>query len=208
MIGDDEDKTLEVLNPPQLHLMTGVLGKLIMEMEKITGEIFVSSFLSTKDISRCVYQGSRSFEGNQARKLLKSVDKLEREVMKLKTETCIEVLPYIETLRSFDRVVSSCFSQSLDPGYERNIETFSTKYRSLGISVTPKVHIVESHVSEFLKLKGEIAGLGFWSEQAMEAGHHDFKIEWEKVKVSANHAEYGERMFQTVVRYAGKHLKL
>ena len=105
LIGDDEDKTLEVLNPPQLHLMTGVLGKLIMEMEKITGEIFVSSFLRTEDISRCVYQGSRSFEGNQARKLLKSVDKLEREVMKLKTETCIEVLPYIETLRSFDRVV-------------------------------------------------------------------------------------------------------
>ena len=55
-------------------------------------------------------------------------------------------------------------------------------------------------------MKGEVAGLGFWSEQAMEAGHHDFKIEWEKVKVSANHAEYGERLFRTVVRYAGKHL--
>ena len=69
-----------------------------------------------------------------------------------------------------------------------------------------QVHIIESHVSEFLKLKGEVAGLGFWSEQAMEAGHHDFKTEWEKVKVSANHAEYSERMFQTVVRYAGKHI--
>ena len=126
MIGGDEDKVLEVLNPPKLHLMTGVLGKFIMEMENLTGEIFVSNFLRTEDISRCVYQGSRSFEGNQATKLLKSIDKLEREVMKLKTETCIEVLPYIETLRSFDRVVSSCFSQSLDPGYETKIEIFST----------------------------------------------------------------------------------
>ena len=55
-------------------------------------------------------------------------------------------------------------------------------------------------------MKGETAGLGFWSEQSMESGHHDFKLEWEKVKVSENHAEYAERLFTTVVRYAGKHL--
>lgn len=59
---------------------------------------------------------------------------------------------------------------------------------------------------EFLKQKGETAGLGFWSEQSMEAGHHDYKLEWENVKVSANHEDYGEKMFQTVVRYNGKHL--
>ena len=59
---------------------------------------------------------------------------------------------------------------------------------------------------EFLKQKGETAGLGFWSEQSMEAGHHDFKLEWEKVKVSPNNEQYGHRMLNTVVRYAGKHL--
>ena len=39
----------------------------------------------------------------------------------------------------------------------------------------------------------------------MEAGHYDFKVKWERVKVSGNHAdaEYGESFFQTVVRYAG-----
>ena len=66
--------------------------------------------------------------------------------------------------------------------------------------------MVESHVAEFLKMKEEVAGLGFWSEQSMEAGHLNFKMEWEKVKVSANHDEYGDRMFETVVRYAGKHI--
>jgi hypothetical protein len=66
--------------------------------------------------------------------------------------------------------------------------------------------VIEKHVSEFLKLKGEVAGLGFWSEQSMESGHHDYKLEWEKVKVSANHEEYGDRLFSTTVRYAGKHL--
>ena len=53
-------------------------------------------------------------------------------------------------------------------------------------------------------MKVENAGLGFWSEQSMEAGHHDFKLEWEKV--NPDHAEYGDRMEKTVVRYNGKHL--
>ena len=60
-------------------------------------------------------------------------------------------------------------------------------------------------MAEFLKLKGEKTGLGFWSDQAMESGHHDFKLEWEKVKVSPNHEEYGDRLLKTTVRYAGKH---
>ena len=41
-------------------------------------------------------------------------------------------------------------------------------------------------------MKYEIAGLGFWSEQSMESGHYDTKLEWEKVKVSANNVEYTE----------------
>ena len=47
-------------------------------------------------------------------------------------------------------------------------------------------------------MKGENAGLGFWSEESMEAGHHDFKLEWEKVKVTPDHAEYGVRIEKTV----------
>ena len=90
--------------------------------------------------------------------------------------------------------------------YAEIIPDFSNHYRAHNTSVTPKVHVVEKHVVEFLKYKGEIAGLGFYSEQAMESGHRDFKLEWEKVKVSPNHKEYGNRLLQTVVRYAGKHL--
>ena len=60
---------------------------------------------------------------------------------------------------------------------------------------------------EFLKLKGETAGLGFWSEQAMESGHYDFKKEWGKSQVSPDNEDYGKRLLDTTVRYAGKHLK-
>ena len=148
LTGDDDTKTLEVLNPPELHLMTGILGKLIMEMERKAfedsgeGEAFVTEFLKEEDISRCVYQGSRSFEGNQARKLLKNVDKLERKVMTLDMEVTIEALPFIQALRLFEKVVTSCFGQTLHPGYENNVDAFARQYRALDISVTPKVNLV------------------------------------------------------------------
>ena len=33
-----------------------------------------------------------------------------------------------------------------------------------------------SHIEDFLEIKGESAGLGFWCEQAFESCHHDFKV--------------------------------
>ena len=212
LTGKESTKTIEVLNISELHCMTGVVGKLVSEMERCAfeekeiGEKFINDFLKRQDISKCVYQGSNSFEGNQARKLLQRVDQLERDVQQLDFETATKALPFVQTLRELDKVVTSCFGQHLDPAYEDNISRFSKQYRSLSISVTPKVHVIEKHVAEFLKLKGEKTGLGFWSEQAMESGHHDFKLEWEKVKVSPNHEEYGDRLLKTTVRYAGKHL--
>ena len=152
LTGDDSTLTLEVLNPPELHLMTGVIGKLIMEMErrgfeyKEEGEKFVTDFLRKEDISRCVYQGSRSFEGNQARKLLVNVDRLERSVMELNMETIIEALPFVHTIRLFEKVVTACFGQTLNPGYEAHIDAFSKKYRSLDISVTPKVKVYNINI--------------------------------------------------------------
>ena len=85
--GDPKKITLEILNINELHLMTGAVSKIITGIEdqafvtKEDGKKFVDEFLKSEDISKCVYQGSNSFEGNQARKLLKRVDKLERLVM-------------------------------------------------------------------------------------------------------------------------------
>ena len=180
LAGDSATKTLDVLNVSELHCMTGSTGKIVSGFEscafenKEDGEKFINEFLRREDISKCVYQGSNSFEGNQARKLLQCVDKLDRDVKNLLDfETAAKALPFVETLRHLDRVVTACFGQTLDPAYEDYIDAFSYQYRSLGISITPKVHIIEQHVVEFLKIKGEEAGLGFWSEQPMESGHHD-----------------------------------
>ena len=76
LAGQPEDLVLDLLIPPELHCMTGVAGKLLKEMERgcfqsrKEGKKFVNTFLKANNIQKCVYQGSESFEGNQARKLL------------------------------------------------------------------------------------------------------------------------------------------
>ena len=76
----------------------------------------------------------------------------------------------------------------------------------LKINIFLQVHIVMSHLIEFLGLKGADRGLGFWSEQAMEACHHAFKLEWERNKVFWDHPKYGQKLLQSVVRANSKNI--
>ena len=77
LCGDPDELVMDKINLPELHIMTGVTGKLIKEMEckcfesQADGRKFIDKFLHVNNIQRCVYQGSESFEGNQARKILK-----------------------------------------------------------------------------------------------------------------------------------------
>ena len=92
--------------------------------------------------------------------------------------------------------------------YEKAIQKFSETYRSLeNMSVTPKIHIVEHHLVDFLKRKQEEHGLGWWSEQAFEAMHSDVKKEWETVKIcDPNHPDFAQRLLEFVTRYNAKHI--
>ena len=73
----------------------------------------------------------------------------------------------VRTLENFNNVVVACFGQELDPNFKTTIADSEQSYRSLGITVTPKVHVVFEHVAQFLEMKGLKTGLGAWSEQAM-----------------------------------------
>ena len=42
---------------------------------------------------------------------------MERDVKTLDFSSAILALPFVECLRQFDKVVSACFGQSLNPGY-------------------------------------------------------------------------------------------
>lgn len=69
-----------------------------------------------------------------------------------------------------------------------------------------QVHILESHLEEFLESKGGVHGAGFWSEQAPESCHREFEAEWEDNKVVETHPDYIQKLKTQIVRFNGKHL--
>ena len=146
----------------------GITDKLIWGFEQLFGdpEGFekMKNFLSSIGLKRVVYQGQHRLEGNACNKLLKSIDRLE---LYLKQEgKGLQGAPLIAAFRSFNDVVESCFGKSLSPDYEAKIQRFSLKYRETGLTVSVKVHIVETHTAEFINFKGSKHGnfyIGFLS---------------------------------------------
>ena len=51
-----------------------------------------------------------------------------------------------------------------------------------------------------------IAGLGYFSEQAVEAVHADFGAFWKKYKVPLEHPDYLKQLFRAVIAYNAKHV--
>ena len=93
------------------------------------------------------------------------------------------------------------------PDFRNQIAEFSRVYRSLEISVTPKVHIIERHIKDFYDIHGEEHGLGFWSEQPFEAMHHEMKVLWNKVKIKdISREEYRERLLDFICAFNSKHI--
>ena len=90
--------------------------------------------------------------------------KLLRNVDMLAAICPINVLPFVQALRDFHQVVISCFSMYLHPNFREHLAKFKESYADLGISVTPKVHIVTAHVGDFCEKVN--SGLGAFSEQA------------------------------------------
>ena len=70
------------------------------------------------------------------------MDLLERLLMKGSFETVTKGLPFIQAMRAFNRVVSTCFGATLSPDYKAAINEFKRVYWTLGISTTPKVMFI------------------------------------------------------------------
>ena len=81
-------------------------------------------------------------------------------------------------------------------------------YRLLqNITFPPKYHIVESHIVQYLDRRGDgTKGLGYWSEQAMESCHHDFKEFWSLTKVDEDHPNFAERLLSSIIKYNSSHI--
>ena len=145
LTADDSKLIIEVLCIPELHILIGVVDKLLKEFEKNVfpsedlGLKFMDKYLKKVAIERKSYQGAHSLEGNQSRDFLKKVDILQQALEKESEAAVLNGLPFIHTFRAFSKVVSSCFGVSLQEDYQAQIFEFKRLYLALGISVTPKV---------------------------------------------------------------------
>ena len=192
---DPDKRIIEVLHIPSLHLLLGVVDKLLQELKKRASKNWVDKYLKKVNIVRKSYQGQHSLEGNQCSEFLKKLDILERELMKESTGLNVVTLPILQVFCTFRKVQKSCFGMEVKPDFRNQIAEFSRVYRSLEISVTPKVHIIERHIKDFYDIYGKEHGLGFWSEQPFEAMHHEMKVLWNKVKIKdISREEYGVRL--------------
>ena len=76
---------------------------------------------------------------------------------------------------------------------------------NLKIPVTHKIHAVFHHIQEFCDKKK--MGLGYYSEQAAESIHSDFKSVWKNFDIrDTNHPNYGQHLLRAVVAYNSQHL--
>ena len=80
-----------------------------------------------------------SFNGNDSGKLLKQVTILEELAPS-------NVQGFIDTFKAFNKVVIACYSKNLSPYYKQKI-VFRKYYRTLGINMTPKVHVIFHHIT-------------------------------------------------------------
>ena len=194
--GDKNTKILDIIPPPELHLMLGVVNtmvdKMSVEFEQITND-----WIKESNVKREVTHGGTGFNGNSCKILLSKIDIL-------RTKSNLQCLKYVNAFSSFKNVVHDCFGSALNAHYMRSIDKFKTYYLDLNISVTPKVHAVFYHIIDYCSEHKR--GLGFYSEQAMESVHFDFLSTWSRYKVSPNHAEYDKQLLKAVCAYNSNHV--
>ena len=125
-------------------------------------------------VIRTVYHGLASFIGNQAERLLSKVDLLEIKLKKtVKSPDKLSLAKLlIKALKQFNDVTHSCFGQNLLPNYPEHIIEFMETYRALNITIPVKVHLLETHAIEFLKIMGRNMALAStlnkpWSQCTM-----------------------------------------
>jgi hypothetical protein len=190
----EDTKILDLIPPPELHLMIGPVNTLFNSMAKVWPDALQWAE-NCHVIREAMHSGS--FTGNSTRKLLPHVDDLEA----ICPPICV---PFVEAFRAFNEVVDSCYGSKLNVNYKDCIFVFKNKYLALNINVTPKVHAVFYHIEDFCEQHQK--GLGQWSEQASEAVHADFSKTWIKYKVSNNHPNYSVQLLRAVNEYNARHL--
>ena len=137
---ENDTPVICIIPPPELHLLIGPVNKLYESLESKWPDS--EKWLNACNVKKEEYHGGK-FAGNESRKLLRYVNRLEQ------LNPPASVNNFITAFNSFNAVVDACYGKELHPDFERRIAVFALDYLKLGITVTPKVHAVIFHVAEF-----------------------------------------------------------
>lgn len=136
-----------------LHLMLGVVNNLYDCLDgrlKRTGCSFLAKdWACSLGLARAAHYGGQ-FNGNQCRTLLSNTESL---VILQKAGVLHVGAAVLDAFTAFIMVRKTCFRMTFSPDFPIHIKSFAEAFLKLGLSVTPKVHAVFVHVTQFLNRK-------------------------------------------------------
>lgn len=207
----DETWALDVVAPMELHFHIGIVNLLCDLLKKIFLDfkgctITLATWAGPLGLERSAHYGGQ-FDGNQCRKLLENVDRLQDIIKQSGSLLFNKCAPVLEAFYAFNAVRKACFGVDLAPDYHRHIQNFAQAFQKLERNVTPKAHGILVHVAQFLERQNRNKGLGFWSEQASESVHKDFDSLWvgSSYKRGIGHPQYSSQLMKCVVTYNSRH---
>ena len=197
LYGNADDCIIDICAPPELHLMQGIFKHIFDKMSLEWPN--VSLWLNSINVNQKNYHHG-SFVGNDCLKMMKNIHILQQMAP-------LNIQKYVHILRCLYKVILACFGMDLDPDFKKYINEFKDVYITLGISVTPKVHILIEHVPYFITKQGR--SLGWFSEQALESSHYEFLNNcWikEGYKRTIGHPDYAKNLQAAVTAYSSRHI--
>ena len=127
----------------------------------------VKTFTRKLNIIKENYHGT-NYEGNECSKILKNINLLKQCLVM--TEKTSDIVNTLEHVKSF---ISACCGTKPKDNWEETIDVLSEAWSDLHakhtISITNKIHIIQSHVKDYISLTGK--GLGKVCDQIVESCH-------------------------------------
>ena len=173
----------------------GPINALLNLLEKVcpneTKELLLSSYITKEG-----YHGGE-LEGGQCYKLMKNIDKLEETIDD-------EHKSIIDAFKATEILNKAVCGKNLEDNFEEALENFEDSMMFLsgkyGFSITPKIHILITHVPQYIHLTGK--SLGFVTDQTVENCHQLVNRRMEKSKYYVKALEsdtHGENLYRGIM---------
>ena len=192
-----EGNALMIYSLPTFHLFQGITQTLYNRaVEPLSQETIhdVNQCLVRLKVRKSVYHG-HAFEGNEARKLLHSLEDEEFRML-------LGYTTHYTALRYFAKLVTAAFGIERTDNWEETLEDFTVSLgQCKGYNLTPKQHAVVLHLKDYINeiisplfdTEYKIAGCAVTSEQALDSSHHLWNVIWDRYKHIGKQSEEAMR---------------